>query len=109
MITPLPWRSITPLHRKLGVRSLRFIYGASQATPLPASPLLINMRYDASTLLDRIIGFTLSVGAGGAAGDFLIQELNTGWFLDYTMPGTKGIYLTANIETLPDEVNLQLS
>lgn len=109
MSFPLPWRKVTPLHTKLGVRAQRFAYTATQATPTPTVPQAINLRYDASTAIDRIVGFTLSVGSGGAACEFLIQELNTGWFLDYSLPGTKAVYLSANIETLPDEVSLQFS
>jgi len=108
MITPLPWRKVTPLHRSLGARSERFSYTSGQGLPSQATPQTINARYDASTALDRIIGFTLSIGAGDATPcEFVLQELNTGWFIDYSYPGTKGAYLSANIETLPDEVALQ--
>lgn len=108
MLTPLPWRKITPLHRTLGARAERFSYTSGQGLPSAAAPQIINQRYDAVNALDRIIGFTMSIMAGDATPcEFVIQELNTGWFLDYSYPGTKGAYLSANIETLPDEVALQ--
>lgn len=106
MYITLPWRKVTPLHKQLGARATRFLYGASAATPTAAAPQTINLRYDAITNIDRIIGCTVSVAAGGPACEFFIQELNTGWFLDYSLPGTKAVYFSFNIETLPDEVSL---
>jgi len=107
--TPLPWRKSTPLHRKLGARALRVVYGASTVVPSPATPAGFNLRYDASTSVDRIIGFALSVQATATAFQFLLQELNTGWFLNYTYSSNRGLLLKTNIETLPDEIAVQWS
>lgn len=108
--TPLPWRKGSPLHKKLGARAMRVAYGASTVVPSPGTPATINLRYDASTAIDRIIGFCLSVAPNNTAFQFLLQELNTGWFLAYTYgAANRGLFIKANIETLPDEVSLQWS
>lgn len=104
---PLPWRKITPWHKKVGARAMRFTYGATTPVPSLANPQPVLFRYDAGSPMDRIIGFTLSVAPGNSAGNFLVQELNTGWFLSYALPGTTPIFINAIIETLPDEVSLQ--
>lgn len=104
---PLPWRKITPLHRSMGTRAIRYLYQASVTKPIAATPQTVNFRYDASTGMDRIIGFTMSIMSGNAACEFVIQELNTGWFLDYSLPGTTAAFISGIIETLPDEVNLE--
>jgi hypothetical protein len=108
--TPLPWRKKAPLHIKLGTRSLRAVYAASAVVPSPAAPATLNLRYDASTAIDRIIGFCLSVAPNNTAFQFLLQELNTGWFFAYTYgAANRGLFVKTNIETLPDEVSLSWS
>lgn len=105
----LPWRKTTPLHRYLGVRAMRFNYGATATLPSVGTPQGLNLRYDASTGIDRIIGFTLAIGNAPTGANFLIQELNTGWFMSYSYQGSKGVTICENIETFPDEVMLQWS
>lgn len=106
MWLPLPWRKMTPLHHQLGVRAQRFAFPANASLPQLATPQNINLRYDASTGTDRIIGCTLSIANSSAGSDFTIQELNTGWFLNFTYPGSKGAFIQFNIETMIDEVDL---
>lgn len=105
--TPLPWRKITPLHRSLGARSLRYVYPAAALLPLTATPATLNLRYDAVTGIDRIIGFSLAIGPTNTPCNFTLAELNTGWQFGYTYNGSRSIFVLNNIETLPDEVSLQ--
>lgn len=109
LASPLPWRKVTPLHRRLGARSIRFVYLGGAGLPLTASPQSLAFRYDAINAMDRIIGFTVSIANAAGPSDFTISELNTGWFYDFTWPGSKGALVQGNVETLPDEVNLQFS
>lgn len=107
---PLPWRKVTPLHKQLGSRSLRFNYSAGATLPSAAAPQVVNLRYDISTAIDRLIGFTLAIMPGdNTQSNFILQENNTGWFFPYSYPGTIGAYITGCMETLPDEVNMQFS
>lgn len=105
--TPLPWRKVTPLHRRLGARSIRFVYAGGAGLPQTASPQSLAFRYDAVNAMDRVVGFTVSIANAAGPADFVVLELNTGWFFDYTWPGSKGALVTGNVETLPNEVNLQ--
>jgi len=107
---PLPWRKYTPLHKKLGARAMRYIYPLGVGLPIAgSSPATLNFRGDAVSTMDRVLGFTLSIQKVATASDFLLQELNTGWFQSYSYAGTRGLFLANNIETLPDEVSLQWS
>lgn len=102
--SPLGWRSISPLHRKLGSRAIRFTYPAGGA---PTTAAVMKFRYDATTAMDRVVGFCISSAAGGTTGfSVTLNELNTGWQWASTVGGTKPFYVKENIETFVDEVDL---
>lgn len=109
LFMPMSWRKITPLHRKLGARAVRYNYPAGVGLPLTASPQTINTRYGAEAAIDRIIGFTFSIQTSAIASNFYLQENNTGWQFSFDFGGNKGVFCQANIETLPDEVDLTWS
>jgi hypothetical protein len=108
LVTPLTWRKLTPLHKKLGARAMRFMYNAG------ASPLLANMggiefRYDAVSAIDRVIGFCLSIGppsGASAASTFTISDANTGWNFNVLWSGAAPLYVMGNAETYADMANL---
>src|SRR5271154_6158102 len=106
---PLPWRKRLPLHQKLGVRAMRFYYPAGNNAPVGAANAAstLQLRYDPTTAIDRIIGFNFSVQQQNSAFTFQMQELNTFWQFSYTYSQNRGLFVAGNVETLPDEVNLQ--
>lgn len=106
---PLSWRKVAPLHRSYGARSLRYSFIGGNGMPLTASPLILNNKFTAGQIMDRIIGFNLSIQASAVSTNLYMQELNTGWQFSYTYPGVKGVYIMGNIETLPDEINLSVA
>jgi hypothetical protein len=106
---PMTWRKITPLHKKLGARAIRFVYPSGVGLPLVASPALLNFRFGPEIAIDRIIGFTLAIQSVATASNFYVKELNTGWSFSYAYGGSKGCYVKENIETLPDEISLSFS
>ena len=107
--TPLSWRKITPLHRKLGARSLRFVYPAGANLPRVATPLTIAKEFTAGRDMDRFIGFCLSIAASPVPANFLMSDGFTGWQFSYYYPGAKGIFIMGNVETLPEQSDLTVS
>lgn len=104
---PLPWRRTTPWHLINGARSMTQAWPKGASTPSQASPMRLQFDYSGAAL-DRVIGFVLEMAKGGSACDVTVQELNTGWFLDFTYDGSAGVNLGCNVETLESQVNLVL-
>src|SRR5271166_6076010 len=109
MFAPLPWRKITPLHKQLGARAIRFVYTNGTGLPLTATPQTMFLRYGPDTGIDRIVGFNLSIANSATPTNFALNENATGWQFSFVYPGSKGVYILGNVETLPDEVNLTWS
>lgn len=103
---PLPWRSITPLHRKLGARALRYVYTGGTNLPQTSTPANLQLQFANTEAIDRIVAYSLSIGVALAGANFTIQEANTGWRQTYTYNAGRGLFLTNTLETLPDTCNL---
>ena len=106
-IQPLPWRRQTPLNKKLGVRSLRFVYPGGAGLPVTATPASLQLRYGPEIGLDRLIGYSFACDVVGTASQFYLKELNTGWFQVFNLPTTTRLFVQGNLETLVDGCNLQ--
>lgn len=101
---PLPWRRITPLHDQLGARVLKSAIVTSAPNQLVT---LFNAPFHADTI-DRIIGVEVRIGAATQAGNWTLQDLNSGWSMTVRSGNFLGNY-GFNIETLLDSANLVFS
>jgi len=106
---PLPWRKVSPLHKQLGTRSLRFVYPGGNGAPVTATPQSLYLRYGPEAGIDRIIGFSVLLDKGADTPDLSINELATGWTFEHVFTANQGASVFGNVETLPDEVNLTFS
>jgi len=106
---PLPWRKVSPLHKQLGARSLRFAYPGGNGAPVIATPQSLYLRYGPETGIDRIIGFSVMLGKGADAPELTMSELATGWLFDHVFTANQGASVFGNLETFPDEINLTFS
>jgi len=107
--TPLSWRKVSPLHKQLGARSLRFVYPAGNGAPTIAAPQSLYLRYGPETGIDRLIGFSIMLGKGADAPELTMSELATGWLFDHVFTANQGASVFGNLESMPDEINLAFS
>lgn len=109
LVSPLPWRGRSPLHKKMGARRVTWFWPNGAGMPLTATPLNFSFLYDASAAIDRVLGVILTIAASGTGCDFIIQDLTTNDFWDYTYPGnTSGVRAQHNIITSAEMANLSI-
>lgn len=110
---PLPWRFETPLHRRFGPRSMHFVYPGGSGLPPATTPAILQLQFANTESFDRIVSYSLSIGACAVDANFVIEDLTTGWRQSYTYSGasfaSRGLFMVNLVETHPDTCNLTWS